>query len=895
MAGTGGIKYIDMELLAKGVRIPEPENTNYFSPALQTTCQPQYYYPQNQMQFVPITQAVPFIETKAQETYEPAEEYLFWEEERNFEIHVEIRNKAQRNQANSNRRNIDYKTKHKDVLIACFLVDSITKVITDELEQDTIKFEIQCRYYDKAARQAQTIEIAVDEETFSGDHLVQAFKKAFGSKHAPFPPKKNQDLDALLSKYLMDRYHKSPNELHITPQPDLNGIGELSDPERKSIVRMFYKIYDADNCGMGLLLTTGFGAVCRNQLDALECKTIPAVAKVIMVYGCGSNEQQNAIAALCCTSSEICPIMKLSGIKVTAKQDELRNLFFQRQYQPLLFADDTISDYAKRQNIAKIQRISEYVCNGIQRADNSVISCSAVVFTSRKLSDFREFAENCIFIDASEIPKLKYDAEEIKIIVSKFLNLLYENADYYLKSHQIQRIQNDTFGIDISQEKITMIYKIYHYIAQELFDNYGIGNSEADFVLNRCQKKRRKPIAVYLNENSAILSHDTIAKSMIDNLNKRIQNNRLCVKLYDKSLTAMNQALLYEHIGEAVLLFSNEYFEELFPSLVVDYKRLRELLNERGCSIVNYQDKSCFRMPIDERKLYTAIKVSALDDKSKEMLPYLHPVWIPDLNDGIDRIFLANDEHGNPIYWSVGRMENRSVLVQGNTRMGKTYFTTTKLIMGLHNLGYRVLIFDSAMSSYSDYELSKCGFDEAFIEEHFCHGTAENAVKIMNEFENSLNKVYIVNSDTDDCEKQILCDLLFKYQKKQFDANLENTIPLFVVFEEAGDNILYDEREVKRIYNQGSKMRLSTITILQMFTGKGSERFRRMAGQSLLKISFKCSTDRIKYLTETIPPEVREMAKSRLPMLGVGEALICGEFEKPDGSLESDSYIIRRD
>ena len=428
-----------------------------------------------------------------------------------------------------------------------------------------------------------------------------------------------------------------------------------------------------------------------------------------------------------------------------------------------------------------------------------------------------------------------------------------------------------------------------------MFDTYGIGNSEEELVLNRRHKKRRKTISAYLNENHSIFSPETTAKHIIDNLNELIQNDKLCIKSYDKSLTATNQALLYEHSGEAVLLFSNEYFEALFASPVVDGKTLREILSEHGCSVINEQNKKCFRMPIDERKLYTTIKVSVLDEKTREKLPDLHPVWVPDLNDGVDRVFLANDEHGNPIYWSVGKLENRSVLVQGNTRMGKTYFVTTKLIMGLHRLGYRILIFDSARSSYNDYELGKCGYNTEFITENFNHGAATDAAGIMDEFENSLNKVYIVNRETNNTEKLELCDLLFKYQDNEFDANQQNTVPLFVVFEEAGDcKLLFDEDNVKRIYNQGSKMKLSTITILQMFVGEGSKRFQRMAGQALLKVSFKCATEGIRYLTEVIPPENREFVKSRIPMLGIGQALICGEFEKSDGSFEADCYVTEK-
>ena len=64
-----------------------------------------------------------------------------------------------------------------------------------------------------------------------------------------------------------------------------------------------------------------------------------------------------------------------------------------------------------------------------------------------------------------------------------------------------------------------------------------------------------------------------------------------------------------------------------------------------------------------------------------------------------------------------------------------------------------------------------------------------------------------------------------------------------------------------------------------------------MVGQASLKISFKCSTDHIRYLTEVIPPETRNLAMSRLPMFSVGEFVICGDFENPDGSLYSGGAI----
>ena len=267
-----------------------------------------------------------------------------------------------------------------------------------------------------------------------------------------------------------------------------------------------------------------------------------------------------------------------------------------------------------------------------------------------------------------------------------------------------------------------------------------------------------------------------------------IEQKIVPVKLYQKSLSAVEQALLYEHQGEPILLFSDSYFKELFPSPIVDHKALIKILSESGYLIINYTEKQCYRMPIDERKLYTAVKASVLNKETMKLLPTLHPVILPDLNDGTDRILLAHDEHGNQIYWPVGRLENRSVLVQGVTRMGKTYFVTTKLMMGLHKLGYRVIVFDSSAPSYSMHELKKCGYDEADIAEHFCHGEALEPKEILNEFINAIDKIYIINNELDANGMDTLCKLLFQYQREQFEEKEENTPPLFVVFEEAGDN-----------------------------------------------------------------------------------------------------------
>ena len=588
-------------------------------------------------------------------------------------------------------------------------------------------------------------------------------------------------------------------------------------------------------------------------------------------------------------------IKKLSQIQVTAQKDELQVLFFENQYHVLFFEDDQMSSYSERQNIGKIQHITEYVSKGISREETYTISCTAVIFTRRKLTEFRDFEDDCIFLDAENVNFGIYSPDIICQIVTGFLALLYQNRDYFFKNNaeKIRKVLFDYSGMKSIQQNIIHIYKIYQYIINNIFSSYGIPVEETD---------ENDEFYTLILENQP-LDETQIVSRFVSQLNDFMEEKRISVKTYDKSLLVFHQdtltekkALLYEHNDEELLLFSNDDFENLFSSPAVDMKTLREILSSHHCMTINYSEKSCFRMPVDERKLYAAVKVSCLKKEFRAELPEVHPVFVPDLNDGTKRILLGNNEYGSPLYWALSRQENRSVLIQGNTRMGKTYFAATRLIKGLHENGCDVIVVESAAPSYSMYELKKCGFDNNFIAENFCHGKARNAREIMKEFAGHKGKVYITDYTISNNVKKELCGLIFGYQDYFFNKNLGEIRPLFVVFEEAGDSgsdSLYDTEEVKRIYNQGSKLKLSVITILQMFIGKGSQNFRRMAGQASLKVSFNCSETHIKYFTDSIPQEKRTMMKNKLALMNVGEAVICGNFETPDGTLKPDCFLIK--
>lgn len=835
----------------------------------------------------------------AQGEIENIVQVYFWENANSIMVTIEKTTQIGKvNSQNVSQHQHQSKIKDKVYTLTNFRICCITKCIYEGLENDQTTFKIECVYWDKAKASMEPLKIEFDEELLTNHQLVQHIKKAFGSKHVPFPTiNRGIDINELLAEYILREYSKDPKEERIDCYSlNLKDTDGLSDPERKAIIHNFYQIYHSLNMQSKLLLTWGFGTLCLDDLLALPLNIMPFLNKVIIVYGCHDTEQQELAAAWASVSSDIIDIKRLSEIKVTSKQDELKTMFFHSRDQVVFFEDDNLNDYSRKQNRMKIHRISEHVCNGIFRENKETIDCAAVIFTRRKLIEFKDIAKDCIFINAADLPPADWKYQDI---IAGFISMLYDNIDYYFeqqKNELISHISHTAYSSEINQ--IEIVYEIYTYLVNAMFETYGIvENSESKQSASQTVKSTSR-ITAFLNQSHLLLKDKTICDWFVRQINQFIQAERVTVRLYDKTLSVSDQALLYEHQGEPLLLFSNSYFDELFASSVVENKDLIRILNEGGHLFINYLDKQCFRMPIDERKLYTAVKLSALEDETVSRLPELHPVIVPDMNDGIARINIGSDKYGRQIYWPIGKLENRSVLVQGNTRTGKTYFVTTRLLTGLHELGYRIIVFDSEASSYNRYELSKCKYDEAFIAEHFCHGQAETAEEIMKEFVSSLDKIYIVNNQIDDNEKIKLCKLLFDYQKKIFAENEKETPPLFIVFEEAGDNSksqdisVYDTDSVKRLYNQGSKLRLSVITILQMFIGKGSRNFQRMVAQSGLKVAFKCSTDHIKYFIETIPLEFRENAKNRLPMLDVGEACISGDFEDSDGTLHANYFLV---
>jgi len=873
---------------------------------------PQNMYPPANNQAV-FSQSQSFINSSvvftSEEEQQAQDETEFFENPTTYKIYALVTGQSKAGKQKTYRPvEINGKIKKMEICIACFLITSIQKIITEEFGKDIVSYQVNCKYFSHKKGKEQSIAVSVPKEMLHTKKLIRLFRDEFGDEHIPFVSKLDKNCSDYLSDYIIQKYQQNPEERQVSKHPITEDISELSEMDKKILTKDFYNaVYHDASVEMKLLLSTGFGAVCIDKLGELNFASgTPRITKAIVVYGCQNTEKQRYITSLASVLYDDNQIKRLSEIKVISQKDELKNIFFENQYQVLFFEDDyQTSNYSAKQNIGKIQRITEYVSSGITSDEMWAIPCTAIIFTKRKLSEFRDFADDCIFLDAEKVSINSYNAENICNLVTNFLSLMYHNMKRFLKddAKQLYNILHNYPNIGNAEQNIIDIYNIYQFIAKNIFSVYGIDTSEKeeDVILHRNKRNEIRELNALIS-SSQFLDEEMIVSQFVDNLNSLMKKKQIAVKAYDKSLMVFNansqyssitQAFLYEHEGEELLLFSNNDFEKRFSSPVVDTKTLREILSSHHCMTINYSEKSCFRMPIDERKLYAAVKISCLKKEFIAELPQLHPIFTPNLNDGTKRILLGNDEHGNPLYWSLSKQENRSVLIQGNTRMGKTYFTTTRLIMGLHQAGCNIIVFESAAPSYSEHELKKCHFDDKFIAMNFYYGKAETASEIMREFETHKNRVYIVSNLVSDSEKQKLCDLIFKYQQESFNATLEQTHPLFVVFEEAGDGNLYDTAEVKRIYNQGNKLKLSVITILQMFIGQGSQKFRRMAGQASLKVSFRCSKDHVKYFTDSIPPERRAELKNKLTLLDIGEAVVCGDFENPEGKLEADCFLIK--
>jgi hypothetical protein len=834
------------------------------------------------------------------ETYESESEYDFYVNDTDCRIYVLLTTQTSSVEVQNNNGTVDKssssnKRRKKEHCIAKFSVKEITKVITDVLNNDVVQYKLHCLYIEEETGVVKEIDILLNEKDILDGKLDTVIKRAFGDRHIPFPPGMDEIRKQYLAEYILTGFKGERNEKYNKALPEANDLSKMSDAEKKIIVKDFghlFNQYNAKNT-TEILLASGFyaliGGILYNSFNLCFSRTI-------VVYGYKDIDTRNKIAALTSTIYENTVMHKLSEVTVTKNKDELKEIFFNNQYRVVCFMDDITSNYAKTNNLKKVQRITEYVSGGIVRAGKDNIPCMAVVFANQRLMAYKEFAGDCIFVNADKVDTLEYNSDDIKAIVSDFLSIIYSNIGFYISHYgdAIEKIIKSSYGSDLSKmwQEIA-VRKIYHDMAVCICNTFGIDaemSVEETSVLRRCSGRFSHRESLYED----IFSADKIISDFKCRLNQLVYQRIIKIKLYDKSQTDANKVMLYEYDDEVVMLFSNNYFESLFSSAILESKPFRELLNENGCIKVNNYDKCNFRLPVDDRKSYIAVRTDILYDDVKKILPDLHPMFLPYLNDGTDRVYLADTQDGKPIYWPVGKMENKSVLIQGNKRTGKTYMTTQKVINGLHNLGYRIVIFDSAASSYSKYEIGKCGFDEAYISDNFYHGIGVDEDSIMDEITSNPEKIYVVGNMISDAVKLTLCEKLFCYQECEFDRYLDKTKPLFIVFDEIIDNKFYDLPKIKAIYNQGSKHGLNVITVLQNFSGKGSREFRKTVNQASLKISFRCDSDYVKYFTDSIPPEMRNTVKNKLPLLKMGEAVICGDFENSDSELSMQCFITKK-
>ena len=472
--------------------------------------QPQDAYLQPTLQPVPVT-----VETKAKAEIESPDNYLFTEN--NYNIMVSIGRQAQVNKSNASRIESHYTGKRKDYVLTNFLIRDITKYIYEGYDEDQVVFEIECRYFDQAKGMEQPFKIEIEEETLDNRHLIAAIKKQFGSQHTPFPPMaKGLDAESMLSAYIKQRYNAAPAEETIYKGSELNEISELSDPQKRDIMVRFHEIYRHADKLKKLMLTAGFSACYLDILKEWKRKQTPYFNKVIIVFGCQNTEQQHAAAEWASVSSEDIKINRLSEIKVTSNHDGFKRLFFEQQYQVSFFEDDAISVYAQQQNHSKIERITEYVLNGIPRENKPRINCTAVIFTNRRLIEFEAIADNCIFING--VGLCKHD-KPYQPIISNYISLLCDNIDYlFQNADDLNRyLSSIVFSQNKRQAEIENLYEIYCYLAMQMFETYGLQNTDSQLLMHKQRPEKRMPsrIASVLRKSHTILSNQSICDSFI--------------------------------------------------------------------------------------------------------------------------------------------------------------------------------------------------------------------------------------------------------------------------------------------------------------------------------------------------------------------------------------------
>lgn len=823
-------------------------------------------------------------------------------------------------------------TIHKTVKeLAVFIIDKVQKIVTDTLNGSSVSYRLYCEHRKSVFGEKHEFTIDIPEENLISRNITGIIGEQVGDAFVPFPlATSKSEINSLLSTYIIEFYNSDNNKADDNIIYDHNEYGlyiysegkyqfrervkfECKQTDAHIYVKDFYNLLQCDMKTVLLLYFFFFSAVFKKFLQEFYSEENMEIkmhcCNILLARNFGGNIDKAYLMALVNPYLDTNSITNLSELKQTKLRDSVKESLFESNHSTIVVNDDAeTSNYAGTNNLRKIRELSEYV---VERKPIStgkdfkrLAECNCVIISERCLNEFtNEVYRDFIEFNADNLKalKAKYKAEEIRAITLKFNKVLSWHITDVMSNPKNREIlvnkTNDKIKFTFLHNLIFTSHEteltldtlfLFVQLLEDVFLKY------ADRYIFQSCKNIFNELCSKQFDFEKLAESSAVSDKFTEQVNDYVNNNPV-LRIEDYSVK--NKSSVFYHETAGALLFSPVTFYNLFwNKYLMSQVDFRRNLYEHDILISNMGEKLMYRMPSGDRKTCIAISIDCLKPESLKKLP-CESVETTEWNfvNKDYNIWIGNDKKNNPIYWPVDKeITNKFAVVLGNSGYGKTYWTTSVLIKGLHDSGHNVIIIENNLiHSYSKEELGKA-LPKEYITANFCfysewsktvnlreYSTAES---ILECFKANKNKVVIIDSYKNE-ELNDFLTLLIKYQQscKESDMKFED---VFMVLDEAAAEDIQKNKVLTTIYNQGRKLGISMITILQYFAGCNSENFRKKIFQAALKVTFNLNDATVGKFLKEFPNCDKIQLKKDIANLNRGEAVICGEFEDKSGKIK---------
>lgn len=625
--------------------------------------------------------------------------------------------------------------------------------------------------------------------------------------------------------------------------------------------------------------------------------------KIIAVTGCDTKEKKELLRSF----FKVYERDYDEEISLDSKLKELQHIVFSRKDEMIIFEDDVLTKNHLMENMKFLYNC--FVRRKTKEDENAECNCMILCSQGQTLSVLEEYSDDIIWIDVSDICKLKD-------CFGNAIKLKY-------------RIRNTIIKIAETKELLPMFFDTSEYTSEcrvdSLLSALHMIEKVCDEVLNTGidigsqSKKIIADISWYLKNSELFYDGNYITEQFGNVLSQMIVQVKI---RFDNTETESDGSFIAASVKDDLLLFTVKDFasiERHLPFGLVDKTpkgngvRLRSILHEKGYLITNNGDKLLYKASISDvsadRINFVALKNGLLTEEARRLIPAVRKKSVsasgynpPDNNDGTERILLGTTiDTGQPVYWSIGNnmLMNRHLYVQADSSSGKTTLLFL-LAQRLHRLGKKVVILDFAeKTSYSKTDLVTMDknmidnkglsvFENGFSENNIIHYSCDEFYPMQI---NINDCIHIMRSSPMDAIEMLRDLFLYLNENRENDVYIIldeiNSLDFNVRFSEDNNQTVADV-----IFRQGRSVGLNLISATQFLAKKGAMSKAKLFNQSATRLAMHMNSSSSTGVAKSISVSRYEYYKEVLEKMVRGQALMISGVECADGSITNDKPLL---